>query len=253
MKAQTTHIVDYYARLGVPADASLAEIKSAYRNLVKRYHPDVYPYDDLTARRKAELAMRQINEAYAILSESTERQKYDEQFQEYIATCIDSMASNVGMDTGEEIGTSSQSGWSDILNQWLSGQRVPAQQKPIMGVFRKTLLVPIPFCMATAACSAFWNIGQMTGATFLGGLTAVLSYPLILGLLLLRLIPPIRHLPLLSIKQKLIGIPVVMTLAALAGCFWLVVVDHSNAIRNPWDLCWWCGLIGLTCAILAYL
>ena len=253
MNAQEPQIVDYYARLGVPADASLTEIKSAYRNLVKRYHPDVYPFDDLTARRKAELAMRQINEAYAVLSNSAKRQRYDEQFQEYIARCIDSPTSDAGTDTEAEIETESQSVWSGILNQWLSDQRVTAQQKPVMGVFRKALLVPIPFCMATAACSAFWNIGQMTGATFLGGLTAVLSYPLILGLLLLRLVPPIRHLPLLSIKQKLIGIPVVMTLATLAGWFWLAVVDHSGATRNPWDLCWWCGFIGLTCAILAYL
>ena len=253
MKAQATQIVDYYARLGVPADASLAEIKSAYRNLVKRYHPDVYPFDDLTARRKAELTIRQINEAYAILSDSTERQRYDEQYQEYIATHIDSLTSEGSMDFEAEIETGPQSGLPGILNQWLSNRRVAAQQQPVMGVFRKALLVPIPFCIATAACSAFWNLGQMTGATFLGGLTAILSYPLILGLLLLRLVPPIRHLPLLNFKQKLIGIPVVMALAIFAGWLWLAVVDHSGTMRNPWDLCWWCGLIGLTCAILAYL
>jgi hypothetical protein len=253
MKAQSTQFVDYYVRLGVPADASIPEIKSAYRNLVKRYHPDLYPYDDLTARRKAELAMRQINEAYAILSDSTERQRYDEQYQEYIATRIDSLTSEEKMDFEAEIETGPQSDWSGILNQWLSNRRVPAQQQPVMGVFRKALLVPIPFCMATVACSAFWNIGQMTGATFLGGLTAILSYPLILGLLLLRLVPAIRHLPLLSIKQKLICIPVVMALAIFAGWLWLAVVDHSGTMRNPWDLCWWCGLIGFTCAILAYL
>jgi DnaJ domain len=253
MKAQATQIVDYYARLGVPADASLAEIKSAYRNLVKHYHPDVYPFDDLTARRKAELAIRQINEAYAILSDSTERQRYDEQYQEYIVTRIDSLTSEGSMDFEAEIETGPQSGLPGILNQWLSNRRVAAQQQPVMGVFRKALLVPIPFCIATAACSAFWNLGQMTGATFLSGLTAILSYPLILGLLLLRLVPPIRHLPLLNTKQKLIGIPVVMALAIFAGWLWLAVVDHSGTMRNPWDLCWWCGLIGFTCAILAYL
>jgi hypothetical protein len=253
MKAQTTHIVDYYARLGVAADASLAEIKSAYRNLVKHYHPDVYPYDDLIARRKAEQAMRQINEAYAILSDSKERQRYDEQYQEYIMTRIGSLTNEKEMDSEAEIENGSQSEWPGILNQWLSNRRVASQQKPVMGVFRKTLLVLIPFCMATAACSAFWNIGQMTGMAFLGGLTAVLSYPLILGLLLLRLIPPIHHLPLLNFKQKLIGIPVVLALAIFAGWLWLAVVDHSGTMRNPWDLCWWCGLIGFTCAIMAYL
>jgi len=253
MKAQTTQIVDYYARLGVPADASLAEIKSAYRNLVKRYHPDIYPYDDLTARRKAELAMRQINEAYTILRDSTERQRYDKQYQEYIVTRIDSLPNEGKTDFEVEIETGSQSEWPNILNQWLSNRRVADQQKPAMGVFRKALLMLFPFCMATAACSAFWNIGQMTGMAFLGGLTAVLSYPLILVLLLLRLVPPIRHLPPLNFKQKLIGTPIVIALAIFAGWFWLAVVDHSGTMRNPWDLCWWCGLIGLTCAILAYL
>ncbi len=67
MDAKEPQVVDYYARLGVPADASPAEIKSVYRDLVKRYHPDVYPFGDLTARRRAELEMRQINEAYAVL------------------------------------------------------------------------------------------------------------------------------------------------------------------------------------------
>ena len=122
-----------------------------------------------------------------------------------------------------------------------------------MGVFRKALLVPLPFCMATAACSAFWNLGQITGAVFLGGLTAALCYPLILGLLLLRLVPPIRHAPLLDIKGKLIGIPVVMMLAIIVGRVWFAVADHAGTSSNPWDLCWWCGLIGITCAILAYL
>lgn len=253
MNAQESEFVDYYARLGVPADASSAEIKSAYRDLVKRYHPDVYPLGDLIAQRKAEMKMRQINEAYAVLSNSAERQKYDEQFQEYIDRCVDSLTSDAGTGTEAEIETGSRSDWPGVINQWLSDQRVAAQQKPLMGVFRKALLVPIPFCMAMAASSAFWNIGQMTGATFLGELTAVLSYPLILGLLLLRLVPPIRHLPLLSIKQKLVGIPVVMALSTFAGWLWLVVIDHSGAIRNPWDLCWWCVLTIITCAILAYL
>ncbi len=253
MKAQATQIVDYYARLGVPADASPAEIKSAYRNLVKRYHPDVYPYDDLTARRKAELAMHQINEAYAILSDSAERQRYDKQYYESIVTHIDSLTSEGSMDSEVEIKTGPQSGLPNVLNQWLSNRRVAAQQRPVMGFFRKVLLVPLPFCMATAASSVFWNLGQMTGMAFLGWLTAVLSYPLILGVLLLRLVPPIHHLPLLNFQQKLISIPVVMVLATFAGLLWWAVVDQLGKVQNPWDLSWWCGLIGLTCAILAYL
>ena len=246
-------MVDYYACLGVPTDASLAEIKSAYRRLVKHYHPDMHPFDNPAERRKNELAMNQINIAYAVLSNSTERQKYDEQFQEYSARCNDPLTSDANKSTEAEVETESRSDWPGLFNQWLSDQRAAAQQKPVMGVFRKALLIPIPFCIASATFSAFWTIGQLTGATFLGGLTAVLSYPLILALLLPRLILPIRHLPLLSIKQKLIGIPAFMTISICAGWLWVTLADQAGTSRNPWDFCWWCGLIGLTCAVLAYL
>lgn len=247
MNAQARQVVDYYARLGVPADASLAEIKAAHRNLVKRYHSDAHPFDDLTARQKAELAMRQINEAYAVLSDSVQRQRYDDQFQRD----NDSLTREANMHF--ESKPESRINWSGVFKQWLSDRRREAQQRPVMGVFRKLLLVPFPFCMATAVCSTFWNLGQMTGWPFLGGLTAVLCYPLILGLLLLRLVAPIRRAPLFDIKQKLVIIPVVIGGAIIAGRVWFVVADHAGISSNPWDLCWWCSLIGITCAILAYL
>ena len=253
MSTQATQIVDYYARLGVPADASLAEIKNAYRNLVKHYHPDIYTFDDLAGRRNAEVAMRQINEAYAILNDSEERRKYDKYFQAYIATCIDSLERDTTMSTENELKTESHPVWSGIFHQWLANQRVTDRERPTMGVFRKALLVPIPFCMATAASVVFWNLGHITGAMFLGGLTAVICYPLILLLLLLRLIAPIRHAALLTMKQRLICLPNVILLATFLGYMWFLVVDHSGTTPTQWDLCWWCGLIGITFAILAYL
>lgn len=253
MNSRTTQAVDYYARLGVPADASLNEIKNAYRDLVKRYHPDVYPFDNHAARQKAELAMRQINEAYAVLSNSEKRCKYDEYFQEYIVAQIELLKGDVTMNSDPKFNTKSFSEWPDIMHQFLSDRQETARRRPIMGVFRKALLVPIPFCMATAVCSTFWNLGQLTGALFLGRLTAILSYPLILVLMFLRLIPPIRHAPLLNIKQKIICLPIIMLLATLVGWIWFTVVDQFGTVSNPWDLCWWCGLIGITCVVLAYL
>ena len=50
---------DPFAVLGVPSSATEDEIKSAYRRLAKKYHPDLNPGD-----KTAEEKMREINEAY---------------------------------------------------------------------------------------------------------------------------------------------------------------------------------------------
>ena len=64
---------DYYEVLGVGRDATDAQIKSAYRKLAKKYHPDVNPGD-----KEAEAKFKEASEAYAILSDSEKRTKYDQ-------------------------------------------------------------------------------------------------------------------------------------------------------------------------------
>ncbi|MFA7480217.1 MAG: J domain-containing protein [Vulcanimicrobiota bacterium] len=64
---------DYYKILGVPRSASEKEIKSAYRKLARKYHPDVNPGDN-----KAEAKFQDINEAYEVLSDKENRQQYDQ-------------------------------------------------------------------------------------------------------------------------------------------------------------------------------
>ena len=63
---------DYYETLGVSKNADEAEIKKAYRNLAKKYHPDVNP-DDRAAERK----FKEVNEAYEVLSDSDKKARYD--------------------------------------------------------------------------------------------------------------------------------------------------------------------------------
>lgn len=63
---------DYYAVLGVPRTASDKDIKTAYRKLARKHHPDVNPGD-----KKAEDLFKEIGEAYSVLSDAEKRRKYD--------------------------------------------------------------------------------------------------------------------------------------------------------------------------------
>jgi molecular chaperone DnaJ len=63
---------DLYEVLGVKRDASEKEIRSAYRRLARKYHPDVNPGD-----KAAEAKFKEINAAYEVLSDADKRKKYD--------------------------------------------------------------------------------------------------------------------------------------------------------------------------------
>lgn len=64
---------DYYEVLGVDKGADDATIKKAYRQLAKKYHPDMNPGDE-----EAEKKFKEASEAYAVLSDSDKRGKYDQ-------------------------------------------------------------------------------------------------------------------------------------------------------------------------------
>jgi curved DNA-binding protein len=63
---------DFYETLGVSRTASEKEIRSAYRRLARKYHPDVNPND-----KAAEARFKEINGAYEVLSDAEKRKKYD--------------------------------------------------------------------------------------------------------------------------------------------------------------------------------
>ncbi len=64
---------DYYEVLGLDKSADDASIKKAYRSLAKKYHPDLNPGDKI-----AEEKFKEVNEAYAILSDPEQKAKYDQ-------------------------------------------------------------------------------------------------------------------------------------------------------------------------------
>lgn len=64
---------DYYEVLGIGKNATEAEIKSAYRKLAKKYHPDLNPGD-----KAAEEKFKEVNEANDVLSDPEKRKRYDQ-------------------------------------------------------------------------------------------------------------------------------------------------------------------------------
>src|SRR5579871_2321903 len=64
---------DYYAVLGVPKGAAEKDIKSAYRKLARKWHPDQNPENP----KEAEEKFKEISEAYEVLGDPDKRRKYD--------------------------------------------------------------------------------------------------------------------------------------------------------------------------------
>lgn len=110
--------IDYYKILGVSRNASEEEIKSTYRNLVKKYHPDHNPDDE-----EAKKMTQKINEAYEHLgneSKNTKRQEYNRQYDAYYAEKARQQQANQRQQKQQE---------SNQRSQWTYSQSGPGYDK----------------------------------------------------------------------------------------------------------------------------
>jgi curved DNA-binding protein CbpA len=79
-------IHNYYSVLGLKETCSEAEIKTAYRDLIRQVHPDSIPDAPAYWRRKAEQKAQELNEAYRVLSDRVQRWEFDRRLAQYRRT-----------------------------------------------------------------------------------------------------------------------------------------------------------------------
>ena len=107
---------DYYDTLGVPRNADEAEIKKAYRNLARKFHPDICKDAD------AEEKFKKINEAYSVLSDEQKKAQYDNMGHETFTNASKGSYTGGGGYGGGGF-SSDFSGFGDIFDFFGGGQR----------------------------------------------------------------------------------------------------------------------------------
>jgi len=252
---------DYYARLHVAPDASAAEIRAAFRELVEFCHPYLHALNP-NIRWAANLLMKEITEAYEVLRDGARRHAYDKRRLARLSDWntltlqprvveADAADDFDQPDVPQKISTAGPRwpGWT-----WRrSTMQANDDKKQSMGVFNKAMLLPVPFFLATIVAALFWHLGQVTGYMPLGVISALLAYVCIVIPLSLRLLFPIRHRPLLSLRQKLAVTPLLVFTVVLLGWLWAMIFDQHGPAPNQLDLYFWCGLLMALCISLAYL
>ena len=127
---------DYYEVLGVPKTASQDEIKSAFRKLAKKYHPDVSKEENAAEKFK------ECQEAYAVLSDETKRKQYDQYGHAAFTNSQGGFSGFDGFDFG---------GMEDIFGDLFGGGRSRRNDGPMKGANLRTA-VRITFDESVKGC-----------------------------------------------------------------------------------------------------
>ncbi len=131
---------DYYEVLGVPKNASEADIKKAFRQQAKKYHPDAHPGD-----KECEEKFKEAQEAYAVLSDADKRRQYDQ----FGHAAFDGGAGGGGFDfSGMDMGDI----FGDIFGDLFGGGRRSSRSGPQKGANIR-LSIRISFEEAVFGCS----------------------------------------------------------------------------------------------------
>lgn len=120
--------IDYYKILGVGNNATESEIKSAYRKLARKFHPDLNP-DDKDAKKK----FQEINEANEVLTDADKRKKYDKygkdwQHAEQFEKASQSNNSRQQQQRNYDFGQSGEYDFSDFFSSMFGGQQTGNKQ-----------------------------------------------------------------------------------------------------------------------------
>jgi len=109
---------DYYEVLGVERSANADELKKAYRNLAKKYHPDRNPGD-----AEAEHKFKELNEAYDVLKDEQQRAAYDQYGHAAFENGMGGGGFKGGPGFGPDFSSSMSDIFDDLFGEFMGGRR----------------------------------------------------------------------------------------------------------------------------------